>query len=359
MCNIVVGGQFGDEGKGKIISYLSLEDNYDIIARGGVGPNAGHTIVYDGQEYKVRQVPSGFLNKNTKLYIGAGVLVNPDVFLDEISKFNKFNIKDRINVDFQSGIIEESHKVKDKRDENLSKKVQTTGSGCGPANEDRVKRVGKMAKDIPELKEFICDVAMELNNAIDEGKKILIEGTQGFGLSLYHGTYPYVTTKDTTASAMLSDVGIGPKYVNDVIVVLKAYTTRVGNGLFWNEADKNTKADDKKADNRSNKLLGDLKISEKLAKIREEGTVTGRARRVSPFDFELAKRSAKMNSATMLALTNMDRLFDCANVRNFDGLPEDAKKFIKIIEGEVGVKVKIISTGREYNNTIDLRQGIR
>ncbi len=352
MCNIVVGGQFGDEGKGKIISYMCLKDNYDIIARGGVGPNAGHTIVHNGQEYKVRQIPSGFLNKNTKLYIGAGVLINPDVFLDEISKFNKFNIKERIKVDFQCGIIEETHRVRDKGDENLREKVQTTGSGCGPANEDRIKRVGKLARDIPALNEFLCDVAMEMNDAIDEGKKILIEGTQGFGLSLYHGTYPYVTTKDTTASAMLSDVGVGPKCVNDVIVVLKAYTTRVGNGLFWNEMDKNKK---EKADNKSGKLLDELKISEKLSKIEEKGTVTGRARRVAPFDFELAKRSAKINSATMLALTNLDRLFDCAGVRKFNDLPEDAKKFIKIIENEVGVKVKLISTGREYSDTIDLR----
>ncbi|OQX22722.1 MAG: adenylosuccinate synthetase [Candidatus Altiarchaeales archaeon A3] len=350
MCDIVVGGQFGDEGKGKIISYLCLKDNYDIIARGGVGPNAGHTIVYNGTEYKVRQVPSGFLNKNTKLYVGAGVLINPDVFLDEISKFNEFNVKERIKVDFQCGIIEETHKVRDKGDENLSKKVQTTGSGCGPANEDRIKRIGKTAKDIPALNEFLSDVAMEINNAMDEGKKILIEGTQGFGLSLYHGTYPYVTTKDTTASAMLSDVGVGPKCVNDVIVVLKVYTTRVGNGLFWNETDKN-----KKSDNKADKLLNDLKISEKLAKIKEWGAVTGRERRVAPFDFELAKRSAKINSATMLALTNIDRLFDCAGVRKFTDLPEDAKKFIKIIENEVGVKVKIISTGREYSETIDLR----
>ncbi|MDI6730501.1 MAG: adenylosuccinate synthetase [Candidatus Altarchaeum sp.] len=352
MCNIVVGGQFGDEGKGKIISYLCLKDNYDIIARGGVGPNAGHTIVYDGQEYKVRQVPSGFLNKNTKLYIGTGVLINSDVFLNEISKFNEFNIKERIKVDFQCGIIEEAHKVRDKVDANLREKVQTTGSGCGPANEDRIKRVGKLAKDIPAFNEFLCDVAMELNDAIDEDKKILIEGTQGFGLSLYHGIYPYVTTKDTTASAMLSDIGIGPKHVNDVIVVLKAYTTRVGNGLFWNETNINK---DKKDNEKFNKLFNDFKIYEKLSKIEEKGTVTGRARRVAPFDFELAKRSAKINSATMLALTNIDRLFDCVGVRKFNDLPEDAKKFIKVIENEVGVKVKLISTGREYADTIDLR----
>lgn len=352
MCNIVVGGQFGDEGKGKIISYLALKDNYDIIVRGGVGPNAGHTIVDERQEYKVRQVPSGFLNKNAKLYIGAGVLVNPDVFLDEISRFNKFNIKERIKVDSQCGIIEEIHKERDKSDANLREKVQTTGSGCGPANEDRIKRIGKLAKDIPELEEFICDVSGELNDAIDNDKKILIEGTQGFGLSLYHGTYPYVTTKDTTASAMLSDVGIGPKNVNEVIVVLKAYTTRVGNGLFWNETNTNK---DKKDDEKFNKLFNELKIYDKLKKIEERGTVTKRPRRVAPFDFELAKRSVKINSATMIALTNIDRLFDCAGVKRFDDLPEDAKKFIKVIEDEVGVKVKLISTGREYSDTIDLR----
>jgi len=349
MCNIVVGGQFGDEGKGKIVSYLSLKDNYDIVVRGGVGPNAGHTIVYNGNEYRVRQVPSGFVNKNSKLYIGAGVLISPDVLFDEISSLNEFNVKKRIKIDFQCGIIEEIHKQRDKNDGNLSKNVQTTGSGCGPANEDRIKRIGKLAKDIPELGEFLCDVAYELNNAIDEGKKILIEGTQGFGLSLYHGTYPYVTSKDTTAAAMLSDVGIGPKHVNEVILVLKAYTTRVGNGSFWNEGKKIR-------NDKYEKLFNELKIThEKLARIEERGTVTGRSRRISPFDFEMVKRSAKINSATMIALTNIDRLFDCSGVRKFDDLPDEAKKFIKAIEDEVGVKVKIISTGREYKDTIDLR----
>jgi len=202
-------------------------------------------------------------------------------------------------------------------------------------------------------------VAMEINNAIDEGKKILIEGTQGFGLSLYHGTYPYVTSKDTTASAMLSDVGIGPKHVNDVILVLKAYTTRVGNGAFWNEpTNKENNENNKNKQEKEKKYgqtLDDLKIYEKLSQIKEWGAVTKRPRRVVPFDFELAKRSAKINSATMLALTNIDRLFDCAGVKKFNDLPEDAKKFIKVIENEINVKVKIISTGREYSDTIDLR----
>ncbi|MFN3527991.1 MAG: adenylosuccinate synthetase, partial [Candidatus Altarchaeaceae archaeon] len=199
---VVVGGQFGDEGKGKIISYLCHKNKYDIVARGGVGPNAGHTIKYNKKEYKVRMTPSGFISKNTRLLIGPGVLVNPVILYKELFELKEYNVEERLGIDYQCGIIEEKHIYAEKEGENkeISAKIGTTKTGCGPAQEDRVRRIGKLAKDIPELKKFLCDVPMELNNAIENGKKILIEGTQGFGLSLYHGTYPYVTSKDTTAS---------------------------------------------------------------------------------------------------------------------------------------------------------------
>ena len=192
-CTIVVGGQWGDEGKGKIISYLCDKDNPSIVARGGVGPNAGHTVEVDGEKYGIRMIPTGFPNKSSKLAIGAGVLVDPEVLLKEIEMLDKFNIKDRLIVDKNCGIIEEKHKEMDKSNSHLSKEIGSTGTGCGPANVDRAMRTLKLAKDIDALKPFLGDVSDAVNDALDNDENVLIEGTQGTLLSLYYGSYPYVT----------------------------------------------------------------------------------------------------------------------------------------------------------------------
>ena len=180
---IVVGGFWGDEGKGKIIAHLAHTDKPTIIARGGVGPNAGHTVEINGQRFGVRMVPSGFVFKDAKLLIGAGVLVNPEVFLKEVELLK---VKDRAGVDYRCAIIEPKHIETDRGSEHLSKKIGSTGTGCGPANVDRVNRVAKQAKDVPELKDFLADVPLEVNTALDKGEFVLIEGSQGFGLSLYY-----------------------------------------------------------------------------------------------------------------------------------------------------------------------------
>ncbi len=234
-CLIIVGGQWGDEGKGKVISYICSKDKPNIIARGGVGPNAGHTVNVGGKSYGIRMIPTGFPHKDATLAIGAGVLVDPEVLLKEIEMLKEFKVKERLIVDYRAGIIEEKHKIMDKKDEHLAKEIGTTGSGCGPANVDRVLRVLKQAKDIEELKEFLGDVSDLINDALDNDKDVLIEGTQGTFLSLYYGTYPYVTSKDTTASSFAADVGIGPTRVDDVLVVFKSFPTRVGAGPFPTE----------------------------------------------------------------------------------------------------------------------------
>ncbi|MEW6329744.1 MAG: adenylosuccinate synthetase, partial [Candidatus Micrarchaeota archaeon] len=225
-CDIVVGAQFGDEGKGKIVSYLALNDKPQVVARGGVGPNAGHQVFYKGKKYGLRMVPSGFVYERARLLVGAGVLVNPEVFLKEV---NELNIGNRTGVDSRCTVILQKHRDAD-MDES-SKKIGTTGTGCGPANMDRVARTALLARDIPELEPFVCDVPAEVNKA----KKVLIEGTQGFNLSLLYGTYPYVTSKDVSASTIAADVGVGPKKIRDVFAVIKAYTTRVGNGPLKDE----------------------------------------------------------------------------------------------------------------------------
>ncbi|RLI06368.1 adenylosuccinate synthetase, partial [Candidatus Bathyarchaeota archaeon] len=209
-CTVVVCGFFGDTGKGKIISYLAIEDDLDLAVRGGVGPNAGHTVIYKGRKYVMRMLPSAFVNERCRLLIGPGVLVDPDVFLKEVELVKAH---DRVGVDPQCAVIEQKHKEADRRGHRKDK-IKTTGSGCGPCNADRALRVAKLARDEPKLKPFLTDVPLEVNKAIDEGRKVLLEGTQGTFLSLYHGTYPYVTSKDVTASAICSDVGVGPTKVD-------------------------------------------------------------------------------------------------------------------------------------------------
>ena len=335
-CTVVVGGFWGDEGKGKIISYLALRDNVDIGVRGGVGPNAGHTVQVDEKQYKLRMIPSTFVNMKCKCLIGAGVLVNPEIFLEEVELTG---CKGRVGLDPNCAIIEEKHIKADKASTYLSKKIGTTGTGTGPCNVDRVRRRAKVARDVPELKDFLVDVAFEVNKALDEGKNVLIEGTQGTFLSLYHGTYPYCTSKDVTSSSICGDVGVGPTRVNDVLVVFKAYITRVGGGPLPDE------------------------LSQEEAERRgwaEVATVTGRVRRVAPFNIELAKRAVMLNGATQIAITKLDIIYpECRGARKYTELSEEAKKFIKNIEVSVGVPVVLIGTGPDIYDIIDLKKAGR
>jgi adenylosuccinate synthase len=331
-CTVVVGGFYGDEGKGKIVAYLSLKDSPKIAVRGGVGANAGHTFVHENHQYKLRMLPSAILNDSTKLLIGAGVLLTPNILTNEIEKYSTNN---RTFVDNQCGIVEEYHIELDGGSDHLKKTVGTTGTGTGPANSDRALRTLKLAKDIPSLTRYLNDVSQTVNEAIEKGSPVLVEGTQGTYLSLYHGGYPYVTSKDVTASGICSDIGIGPKKVDNVLVVFKSFVTRVGGGPLPNE----------------------IAPQEALRKgWIEYGSVTGRLRRSSSFNLELAKKAVRINSATQLGITKIDVLFPtCARIREFSKLTADAKKFILNIEEETGVPVVLIGTGEEVFDVIDLR----
>ena len=326
---VIVGGFFGDEGKGKIVSYLALKDNPSIVVRGGAGPNAGHTIADGDKVYKVRMLPSGFLNKSSKVMIGPGVVINPTILLKEIKDFG---VSDRAFVDQRCGIIEETHV---ERDSVLKTTIGSTGSGTGPANADRAMRTLKLAKDIDSLSSYLKDVPTAVNQALDENKGVLVEGTQGTYLSLWHGTYPYVTSKDVTASGICSDIGLGPKRVDEVMVVFKSYVTRVGEGPLENELTSDT-------------------ISKKGWS--EWGTVTGRQRRAAEFSFSLAKKAIMLNSATQIAITKLDVLFpSCAHKTSYASLDGEAKSFIKNIEDKLGVPVTLIGTGPAINDIIDKR----
>jgi adenylosuccinate synthase len=196
-------------------------------------------------------------------------------------------------------------------------------------------RVAKQAQDMESMNGFTADVPLEVNTALDEDRDVFIEGSQGFGLSLYYGTYPFVTSKDTTASSAAADVGVGPTHVDDVIVVFKAYATRVGEGPFPSE------------------------ISEEMAEnmgLEEYGTVTGRRRRVGTFDMDLARESCMINGATQIALTCVDRLYPkCERVQDYSKLSREIKEFVDSIEAATKVPVTIISTGPDLEDTIDLR----
>lgn len=316
--------------EGKISAYLALRDRPTISVRTG-SINAGHTVVMNGKTYKLRLTPSAFICEDTELMIAPGANISLEVFFKEVEELN---LKNRLKVDYNTSIVEEKHIKQDQEDKFLKEVIGTTGSGVGPAIADRVLRKAKLSRDIPELKEFLVDVSEEVNNALDEGEVVHLEGAQGFYLSLYHGTYPYVTGRDTTVAAVLSETGVGPKRVDEVILVLKGYITRVGNGP----------------------LPGELTPQEieKRGWV-ERGTVTGRIRRAAPFNFELAAKSAKVNSATCIAITKVDRLFpECAHVRRKEDLSERCIEFIRQVEKATGVPVKFMGTGEDVWDTLEL-----
>ena len=331
-CTVIVGAFWGDEGKGKIISYLALKDNLDFCVRTG-SVNAAHTVWFEGKKYALHMVPAAFLNPKTRLLIAAGANVHVKKFLEEVELTK---VQDRIGVDQSASIIEEKHSEQDKASA-INKGIGTTGWGVGPALEERVRRTAKLAKEIPELQPYITDGVQEVNDGLDAGKKVLLEGTQGFMLSLFlGGGYPYVTGRDTGASAIASEAGVGPTRVDDVLIVYKSFITRVGGGPLPGE------------------------ITKEEAQKRgwfEVAAGTGRDRRSAPFDFDLAKKTAKINGATQAAVTKLDSLFpDCKGAKQYNDLPKEARDFIKEVDKRSGVPVVLIGTGPEAMEIIDRRK---
>lgn len=330
-CTVVAGAFWGDEGKGKIVSYLALRDKVDVCIRTG-SVNAAHTVHFEGKRYALHMVPSTFVYDKCRLLIAPGANVHIPQFLKEIEETN---VKGRIGIDRQASIIEPHHSEMDKSDSHL-KSIGTTGWGVGPAIQERAKRSAKLARDIPELNPFLADVAEEVNTAIDAKKTVVLEGTQGLMLSLYHGSYPYVTSRDTSAAAICSESGVGATRVDNVLVVYKAFITRVGAG----------------------ELPGELSSEEAVRRgWFETAAGTGRKRRSAPFNFDLAKRVAKIHSATEAAITKLDVLYpDCKNAANYSQLPQKAKTFINKVEEATGVPVTILGIGPGALDVIDRRE---
>ena len=329
---IVIGGQFGSEAKGKVISFLA--DEFDIAVRTG-SPNAGHTVFKDGEIYRLQQIPATFVNKKCVLYIGAGALINPDILRKEVERTNT---KERLFIDPQAGIIEEKHLLQEGE---LVQKIGSTGKGCGAALADRIWRKDfKLAKDV--LKDFqIVDVAEMINQEINDGKNVLVEGTQGFGLSLYHGIYPFVTSRDTNAANFLAEAGISPLLASEIILVIRTYPIRVAgnsgplpNEITWKE------------------------LSDRIGKeVEETTTVTKKIRRVAEFDIGIVKKAISVNRPTQIALQFLNYLYPLdENKKTWDSLSQEAKIYIESLERDLGVPITLIGTGQSNEAMIDRRK---
>jgi len=209
---IVVGGFFGDEGKGKIAAFLAHAYRPAASVRTGA-TNAGHTVVYRSRRYRLRAVPAALVSPETQLYIARGALVDVEVFLGEVSSYNLYG---RVWLDYQTGIITREHVEREKLNSQL-KDIGSTLTGVGAAQADRVLRTLRLARDYPELAMFTRDTQAEILELLERGELVTVEASQGYWLSLYHGTYPYVTSRDTTATAASSEIGIGPSLVDHVV----------------------------------------------------------------------------------------------------------------------------------------------
>ncbi len=420
--DLLLGLQWGDEGKGKIVDVLTSK--YDIIARFQGGPNAGHTLEFDGIKHVLRTIPSGIFHKNAVNIIGNGVVMDPVVFLSELEGLEKFSIdiKSKLLISRKAHLILPTHRLLDAASE-ASKgkaKIGSTLKGIGPTYMDKTGRNGLRVGDI-ELNDFkeryralaekhiemidfykvdiqydLAELETEffdaiealkkltfidsedyLNQALKDGKSILAEGAQGSLLDIDFGTYPFVTSSNTTAAGACTGLGIAPNRVKDVFGIFKAYTTRVGSGPFPTELNDETGA--------------------KMAKLGNEfGSVTGRARRCGWLDLVALKYAVEINGVTELymmkgdVLSGFDTLKVCTaykykgetidhlpynieeenvqpiyedlkgwnadltGMRAYDEFPDELKKYIKFIEERVGVPIKIVSVGPDRKQTISL-----
>ena len=420
---VIIGTQWGDEGKGKLVDLLT--DQVEAVVRFQGGHNAGHTLVIQGEKTVLHLIPSGILRENVLCMIGNGVVLSPNALMEEIEFLEKagISVRNRLLISEACALILPVHVAIDQARERArgGKAIGTTGRGIGPAYEDKVGRRGLRAGDLlntetfaeklkelveyhnfmltnyykadavnyeqtldealrlgEQIKPMLADVSEELYKYQAQGKNLLFEGAQGALLDIDHGTFPYVTSSSTTAGGAATGSGIGPLDLDYVLGITKAYSTRVGNGPFPSELD------DENGD-----YLG--------AKGQEFGATTGRKRRTGWFDAVAMRKSAKLNSLSGICLTKLDVLDglekigictayrlngevtetaplgadqyeQCqaiieempgwtqktAGVIDYNELPDNAKAYIKRIEELVGVKVTIVSTGPDRDETIIL-----
>ena len=338
MIDIVCGGQAGDEGKGKISAYLSYKGSYAYCVRVG-GPNAGHTVVQNGTSYTLKNIPSGFLNPSTKLVLGAGAYTKTEWLLKELELTGT---AERLIIDPHAVLITEEETAREQGAAHFMNHIGSVGTGLGQAVKDRIERRSvKFAKDEPLLKDFIQDVPELLNKALDRGEDILLEGTQGIKLSLLHGEYPFVTSRDTTAATFLGEAGLGPKSVRDVYVVFKPYITRVGPGPLECE------------------MTDEKELELYHTKGHEIGSVSKRLRRIGAFEKTSASRAIMINNCTKIAITHIDMFAGNDRVKKYEDFTPQAKAFLedlKALSREVypHPEIALISTGPDMEDTLVL-----
>lgn len=420
---VLVGAQWGDEGKGKATDLLG--DRVDYVVRYQGGNNAGHTVVIGDQKYALHLLPSGILNPAVTSVIGNGVVIDPAVLLEEIHGLNERGIDtSRLVISANAHLITPYHRTLDKVSERFlgKAKIGTTGRGIGPAYADKISRIGIRVQDLFDpgilvkkveaalrdknqilvkvfnrkgievqavvdeylqfaevLRPYVADTSLLLNKALDEGKNILLEGSQGTLLDIDHGTYPFVTSSNPTSGGACAGSGIGPTRVTRVLGILKAYTTRVGSGPFPTEL-----------------LDAD---GDKLRQIGHEyGVTTGRNRRCGWFDAPIARYATRVNGLTDFFLTKIDVLTgwekipvcvaydidgtrydelpttqtefhhakpiyeylpgwteDLSSAREFSDLPKNAQSYIKFLEEQSGAPMSAIGVGPGRDETIVVR----
>lgn len=418
---VVVGTQWGDEGKGKITDYYAC--NADVVVRYQGGNNAGHTITFDGQRFALQSIPSGIFKPNIKNVMANGMVVNPVSVVSELEALENRGIKDyKLYISNRAAMVMPYHSVLDGAMEAMKggKLIGTTKKGIGPTYADKYDRIGLRMGDLldPEyfamrlrdalteknmilrmlgmeemtfetiytqymaladrLGKYICDTSVLINEEIAKGSKVLFEGAQGVMLCIDHGTYPYVTSSSPTAASVPQNTGIAPRYIDNVLGVCKAYTTRVGEGPFPTELD------------------GDIAnyIRERG---HEYGTVTGRPRRVGWLDLVVLNHARRVSGLDYLSLMLFDVLSgldtvkicvayeldgkridimpstipqfqrckpvyvelpgwkeDITGVKSFNELPEAAKNYIRKIEELTGIKVAVMSVGPDRLQTVTL-----
>ena len=420
----LLGAQWGDEGKGKATDLLGEKVDYVVRYQGG--NNAGHTVVIGDQKYALHLLPSGILSPGVIPVIGNGVVIDPSVLFEEIKGLNERGIDtSKLKISTNAHLITPYHRTIDKVSERFlgKSKIGTTGRGIGPAYADKINRIGIRVQDLFDpsilkqkvegalrdknqilikvfnrkglevddvvneylgyaqlLKPFVTDTSLLLNQALDQGKNVLLEGSQGTLLDVDHGTYPFVTSSNPTAGGACTGSGIGPTRISRVIGIVKAYTTRVGSGPFPTE-------------------LFD-EDGEKLRSIGGEvGVTTGRARRCGWYDALIARYAVRVNGLTDLFLTKLDVLTgwekipvcvayevdgkrveelpasqsdfhhakpiyeilpgwseDISQAKSLDQLPQNAKAYVRYLEEVSGAPVSAVGVGPERDQTISIRE---
>ena len=346
LVDVIVGGQYGSEGKGNIVGHIAPE--YDLLIRVG-GPNAGHSVYAEPDPERYYHLPSGTRRApNADLLLGPGAVIYPPKLLKEIAEHEV--TAERLSIDPQAMIISDDDI---KQEETRFKNISSTAQGVGIASAR--KMLGRsdykdckskhLAKDIHLLKPYIREAHEIVANAFVNGHRIMLEGTQGTSLSLHHGEYPHVTTRDTTVSGCLSDAGIAPKNVRRIVLICRTYPIRVGGPSGGMELE--VSIEDIAV--RSGIPLKELEKAERT-------TTTDRPRRIAEFDWEQFKRSVQLNGPTDIALTFVD-YFTIKNrdAYRFEQLSEETLKFVEEIERVSGRPVTLLSTAFDWRNVIDRR----